>query len=798
MNMNVSYSWLKQLVDFSLDADQLAKSLVGAGLEVASVSKRCVPERIVVARVLTAERHPNADKLSLCTVDAGTGETLQIVCGAPNVRAGLKVACALEGAVLGPDFTIKKARIRGVESRGMLCSQRELGLSDEHAGIMELAESWRVGAPLREYFPDDAVIEVEVTPNRGDCLSMRGIAREVAARAGTRIKPMSRPATDNGGNVADHITVRIDDPVACPRYMGRLVRGVKIAPSPDWLRDRLSSAGMRPINNVVDITNYALLLYGQPMHAFDYSRIGGRTIVVRHAAEGSKFVTLDGIERPLVATDLLICDADKPVALAGIMGGQNSEIADTTTDVFLECAYFNPAGIRVTSKRLGLQTESSFRFERGVDPCEGVEEALETATALLQELCGGTVVAGKIDSYPTRIEAKRVTVRISRIKRVLGVDVEADTALKFLEGLGMTCVARTPDSLTVDVPPLRHDISQEVDLIEEVGRLYGYDNIPSREYASVLLDQRAQTLEVRTDALRNALAFGGFNEVLSVTMSSEKARVTLTPSTPAVNLLNPVSTDLAQMRTCLLGSLLQALIHNRNHRNLNCRLFEIGPAYTPRDSQKLPDERTRLGILIEGDYMSQSWSAGAVPASFYALKGVVEHAAEVAALGACICGPVTQSPQWFDSQAADIMLDGVAVGSMGRLGRSVLDAFDVKGTVFYAELDVHDAIRRPAPVVQYRHLQRFPAVSRDFAFVVDEALLSAVAIDEIRTVSPLVESVSVFDVYRGDKLPSGKKSLAYALVLRAPDRTLTDKEADEVGRLVIEMLRTKHGAELRS
>jgi len=554
---------------------------------------------------------------------------------------------------------------------------------------------------------------------------------------------------------------------------------------------------MRPINNVVDITNYILLLFGQPMHAFDYRQIGGRAIIVKRAAASQTFITLDNTSRALTPQDLLICDAERAVALAGIMGGQNSEIAEDTKDVFLECAFFQPAGIRITRKRLGLMTDAAFRFERGVDPAEGLEEAIDTAAELMRTLAGGMVVSGRIDACPAPIRPRAVSLRPSRIERVLGIEVSADQAVSYLEGLGIRCVSRTPESLAFSVPTYRHDITQEVDLIEEVGRRYGYDNIPTAQYATVALDQPSQDIERRSDRIRDVLAFAGLNEIMTPTLAPEKWRALLTPQQDAVKVLNPVSPDLAQMRTALLGSMLQALAHNLNRRNLNNRLFELGPVYLPKAGQQLPDEPERLAVLLEGDFLPRSWMGTPTPSSFHVLKGLLERAAVLGPLGTLSYKPCADRAEWFEDEAAEVASDLGVSGAMGKVAGRLLQAFEIKGTVYYAELDVGKLLAGAEPLAKYRALARFPAVERDLAFVVAEDLPAVSLAAEMRTVSDLVESVEAFDLYHGKNLPQGRKSLAYSLRLRSPERTLTDPEADEVVKRIVATLKAKFGADLR-
>jgi phenylalanyl-tRNA synthetase beta chain len=795
--MKLTYNWIREFVDIDVPVERVAEALVGAGLEVAAITPFAIPRGVKVARVLSVGKHPQADKLSLCSVDVGDKEPLAIVCGAPNVRAGMLVPCATIGTELAPDFVIKKAKLRGVESFGMLCSEKELGISDDHSGIMDLPADCVVGASLAACVPDDWALELEVTPNRGDCLSVVGVAREVAAALGKPLTLKPIGLKEAGGSVAGHISVTINDAERCPRYLGRLVRGVRIGPSPLWLKARLTAAGMRPINNVVDITNYILVEYGQPMHAFDYRRIGGRRIIVQRAVAGQKFVTLDNVERTLTAEELLICDAERPTALAGIMGGAGSAIADSTDEVFLECAYFDPVGIRKSSKRLGLSTDSSYRFERGVDPHAGLERALDKAAQMMVELAGGSVVSGVVDAYARRLPAKSVVLRPGRATLLLGVAIPADAMERILTALGMRCTAHGADSLTFDVPYYRHDVTMEVDLIEEVGRVHGYDSVPTNEYGRVCLTRNTSTAERKAETLRTALAYAGMHEAVTNSMTSARLRALLTPGIPAVSLRNPLSPDMAEMRTTLAGSLLQTVVHNINRRNLNNRFFELGKTFRSVTGQPLADERWVLGLIIEGNYVSAGWDTQALPVSYYVLKGVIDVLGSQAGLGQAVYTTPGERPPYCEDEYAALSFACGISGTVGKVSATVRKAFDIKTAVYCAELDVTAWLAAGESARRYAPLPKFPALERDFAFVMPEALAGARLVDEMYAASALVEKVGVFDVYRGDNLPAGCKSIAYSVVLRSVDKTLTDQEGEEACRAIRAALKSKYGVELR-
>lgn len=796
--MKIPYSWLKDFVDIDVGVEELAKTLVSVGLEVEAMSTRRIPEGVKIARITALAAHPNADKLSLCTVDVGESEPVSVVCGAPNVKEGMVVALATVGTKLTPEFTVKKARIRGTESFGMLCSEKELGISDDHSGIMELSGDYAPGVSLSEAFPPQEVIELEITPDRGDCLSMLGVAREVACAYGKPLRDTVRRPQESGDSVDKHISVRIDDPQRCPRYMGRLIRNVTLAESPAWLKDRLRSAGLRPINNIVDVTNYILLHFGQPMHAFDYDRIGDRRIEIKLAGSGQTFTTLDGAERQLQDSDLLICDGNGPVALAGVMGGAGSEISPTTTNVFLECAYFDPPGIRRTSKRLGLSTDSSYRFERGVDPAKGLEDALDTAAEMIRELGGGEVVAGVVDECPEPLQPRSIAIRPARSARVLGVEVPAGKIVSYLEGLGMSCTDRTSDSLTFDVPLFRHDLAAEIDLIEEVGRLYGYDNIPLQPYGRVALMNNPSPYEAKADKLRRSLAYFGLNEIVTNSMTSETLRSLFTPDTAPVQVRNPLSPEMAQMRTTLMGGHLQVLAFNLNRKNLDNKFFELGKifAHTGNDAE-LPRERTVVGIVIQGDYIPASWNTKAVPASFYVLRGIVDSFVQHSGIGEVSYEPDTEGFPCLEGEKAAIRGEAGVRGALGRIRTDVAGHFGIDTNVYCAQLDVTEFLDTPMSAPRYRPAPRFPAVERDYCFVMPTSVRAAKVADQIHAVSDLVEHVQPFDLYRGEKLGQGRKSITYAVRLRSTEKTLSDTEAEAAATAIIDAVTTKFGAELR-
>jgi phenylalanyl-tRNA synthetase beta chain len=795
--MKIVYSWLKELVDLTVSAAECADALTRVGLEVAGVQTIRVPAKIKVSKLVNVSRHPNADRLTVCTVDDGGASPLTVVCGAPNVKQGMLAPLAVEGAVLGPEFTVKKTKLRGVESSGMLCSERELGLSDDHSGIMSLPDHYAVGKELADYYPDDAVIEIEILPSRGDCLSMVGVARELAARFGLPLKETAiRPVETKNDPVESAIAVAVLDGSGCPRYTGRIVRGITIRPSPEWMQRRLTLAGLRPINNIVDITNYLLLHFGQPMHAFDYGRIAGQTITVKRAGSDQRFTTLDATERALIAEDLLIADSERPVALAGIMGGAGSEISPSTTDVFIECAFFDPVTIRRTSKRLGLSSDSSYRFERGVDPDKGLVDALDTAAALMQRLGGGAVASNRIDVCARPLVRRAIDIRPSRTGSLLGAPFAIETIAHYLSSIGCDCEKKNDDTIQCTVPLFRHDLVIEADLIEEIGRLHGYDCLPAANHARISLNTLSGGSESSCDTLRNALAYAGFNEVITNSLTSEKIITLLTPDKRPVVLLNPLSPDMAVMRTTLAATMLAALEYNCNRKNINNKLFEIGKKYEHVPSGKT-GERDLLGICIEGDWMPASWQAPAVPADFYTVKGVLTALADATGINDLSISPAMASTPLFDAESVAFRIGTTISGIAGRVPDPVKRFFSLKSTVFYIECDITDFLRAPAVKPSFSALPKFPAGLRDFCFVMPDTLLAGTIADEIRSLSPLVKSIRPFDLYRGEKLGPGLKSVTYSIQFQSDDTTLTEHELDPLCTTIIRTIEQKFGAKLR-
>jgi phenylalanyl-tRNA synthetase beta chain len=793
-HMIVTYNWLKEFVDFDLPPAELAALLTMLGLEVEGMEARGEGmESVVVAVVEEKLQHPNADKLSLCKVNDGT-ETLSIVCGAQNFRAGDKVALARIGTVLPGDFKIKRSKIRGEESWGMLCSEKELGLAEESAGIMVLPADSLPGVPVFDALGiKDTIFEIGLTPNRADCLSVIGVAREIAAKLGVSVKYPGHVVEEKGVDVASAASVIVEDPQLCPRYTARYIAGCVIGPSPWWLVNRLKAVGMRSINNVVDVTNYVLLEYGHPLHAFDFDRLAGGKIIVRRASEGERFGTLDGQERILKQSDLTICDGEKAVALAGIMGGENSEIADSTTNILLESAYFDPSAIRLTGKRLGLHTESSHRFERGAD-IDILIRANDRAASLIAEVSGGTVARGVIDVYPEKVAPRKIVAHVDVINRILGIQLSGETIRQIFLNLEFAVEDAAPGVFEVGVPSFRVDIEREIDLVEEVARLNGFENIPvTMPQARVTseLPPRHQRLEKR---LRNLLAAQGFNEVINFSFIAPGVFDKLLlhvddPRRVNVKLRNPLIEEQSVMRTTLLPSLLETAVKNISYREMSQRIFELRRVYLPKRGQELPDEPLYLAGLLTGRREVDGWNQAKDPVDFYDAKGVVEDilrefkAAEVA------YSPEKPEKFFHPGKACNIMLGNDIAGSLGELHPDVLEQFGIDQAVYYFEINFEKLVIACREITSVSAPSRFPDSIRDVAMLVADEMPAMTVLESIKGLGITeLEEVGIFDLYKGEHVPPGQKSLAVRLRYRSHDRTLTDDEVARFHERVINYL----------
>lgn len=801
--MKVSFNWLKEYVDCGLNPTELADRLTMAGLEIEGVEE-VGPELkgVVVAQIVSIAPHPQADRLSLCSVK--TGERIYpIVCGARNMKEGDKVALAIAGAELPGAVQIKKTKIRGEQSEGMLCSEAELGLSTSAEGIMILPPEARLGMPVSETLNTrDHLLELSVTPNRGDCLSIIGVAREVAALLGTALHPPSPKIREGKQRVEESVRVSILDPDLCPRYSARLITNVRIGPSPFWLRTRLERAGVRSINNVVDVTNYVMLEYGQPLHAFDFDLLEGAAIVVKRAAPEERFMTLDGLERVLNRDTLMICDAARPVAIGGVMGGLNSEIRDATSRVLLESAYFSPQGIRRTSLALGLQTESSYRFERGIDP-EGVLSASLRAITLIADLAGGEAAKGVIDCYPTPLPCPEIRLRLPRVNALLGMSLEQKEVNGILERLHMEVRENKGADWIIAPPTYRGDITREIDLIEEIGRLKGYDHIPVQVPRMWVMPFRQERADEMKERAKDTLIGLGFYEVITYSFISPHAQEALQmpPGDPRLlplPLLNPLAEVQSVMRTTLLPGLLETARYNLSHKSGDLKIFELREVFYPRQGEKLPEERRALTGLVMGAVAGEGWNIPRQEADFYYVKGSVEQLLDVLRTPLPTLTRDEMPPYLNPVKAAVIRLDGEKIGALGELLPEVAHAFELPSGVFIFELDLPLVANHVRGEIGFVPLPRFPSVTRDVAVTIDAGISAEEIMAIMRGVdNQYLESIEVFDCYQGDPIPAGKKGLAFRIRYRSLDRTLTDEEVNQFHQEVLERLEKVTGLAIR-
>ena len=836
--MKVTLNWLKQYVDFNWSPEETAERLTMLGLEVEGVQKISGAfDGIVVAQVVTRDKHPNADKLSLCRVNDGTGER-QIVCGAQNFQAGDKVPLILPGASLPPKagekepFTIKVGKIRGVESHGMLCSPQELGLPDQVDGLLILRADAKVGQPFAEYLGrsgGDVVFDLEVTPNRPDLNSIIGIAREIAAITGNPLRIPIFNLQASTFNVQDCLAVRIEDAELCPRYTARVIKEVKVGPSPDWLKSALEKSGIRSINNVVDVTNYVMLETGQPLHAFDYHLVAGSrrgneadapanppphvggdaakpTIVIRRAKGGEKFKTLDDQERTLTSEMLLIADETKGIALAGIMGGANTEINDRTQDVLIESAYFSPINIRRTSKQLGLRSESSYRFERGadVDICDW---ASQRAAQLILGTAGGQLAGGVVDVFPRPVEPKTVTLRPEKVEALLGVAIARETVETMLNSLGIKSATRVPvpvdgpsgaplPPLKFRVPSWRVDLKREVDLIEEVGRLYGVDKIPSTPPRGATGTNVFDAVYDQIGEVRRILTGLGLHEAQGQTLvAGGECRM---PDEQIVALANPLSSDMDVLRPSLLPGLLTVLRHNLSRKNYDVALFEIGRVFTRTNGK--PKEERRVAFALTGQRLPPFWSGGEREAKFdaYDLKGLVEDLLEQFGLRGIVFGKRAESTSLFLESAAVTLGGKLPLGELGQLLPALAKKYDLRDAVFLAEFNLDLLLAKRNAARSFKPLPQFPSSRRDVAMLVPEATTHESVLQAVKQAKPAhLESAELFDVFRGQNIPAGQKSVAYAFTYRGADKTLTDHEVNAAHEKVVAAFQAQLQATVR-
>jgi phenylalanyl-tRNA synthetase beta chain len=791
--MKVSVRWIKEFVDFDLPTEQLASRLTDSGLEVATVTPVGENlEKVLVGEILKVSPHPRADKLSVCQVSTGS-EELQIVCGAANVTEKAKVPVALIGARLPGGVEISKTGLRGVDSFGMICSEKELSLGEDEEGVMILPSDLKLGQSLTSALElEDHILDLDLTPNRPDCLCILGVAREVAALCGSQLRRPQIQLHEVSRMAKDSVTVEIEDPEGCPRYAARVIQGIKIKQSPFWMKRKLHSAGMRPINNVVDVSNLVMLELGHPLHAFDYQLFKNERVVVRRAQEGENFTTLDQVERTLNQDVLLITDGREPVAIGGIMGGLESEVGSDTSTVLLESAYFDPRVIRRGRMFLGISTESSQRFERGADP-NGVVRALDRAAELLEKLADGKVLKGVVDSYPQPIKPVQISLRPKRVNKILSTDLEAERIKNILTSLELS--VKENHDLQVDVPTFRPDLTREMDLIEEVARIYGYGNIETSLRAGGNLLTRVHWEDELAQVAKSFMVGMGFFEVITNNLVDPDVLARLNPSVSPVQIRNPLSRDLSVLSTTLLCNLLSVVSRNKNRLQRDVRIFELGKVFFTGED-RLPRERLHLAMAISGSRAPRHWETQEADADLYDLKGTLEGLLDRLSL-ALQLNPAEVS-FFAPEPSLKVSAGKEEVGVIGELSEEVLAVFGIKDKVFWSELDFEKIAERVPREKQLSSLPKFPPVERDLAVVVDGSMFSRTIGDRIKEIGgSSVEDVTLFDVYRGEQVPAGKKSLAYSIRYRSQEKTLTDEEVEKIHQKVILELEKTFGATLR-
>ncbi|MBA3958592.1 MAG: phenylalanine--tRNA ligase subunit beta [Parachlamydiaceae bacterium] len=793
--MKLPLSWLRDYIDPGLSPNQLSKLLTLAGLEVDGMeSVGSSFTRVVVGKVLEVEKHPNADKLCVARVTDGT-ETYQVVCGAPNCRPGLKTALALMDAVLrdenGSSFTVKKGKLRGVESFGMLCSAKELHMGDESDGIMELPESYQEGTDLSSIY-SDTIFEISLTPNLGHCASVEGVAREISASTGVEVKyPQITLEESKALPIAKQVKVTVNDPKGCPRYAARLITGVKVGPSPEWMQRRLIASGLRPVNNIVDITNYVVLEMGQPLHAFDFERLDGHQIIVRSARDDERFVTLDDKERILKAGDILICDANKPVAIAGVMGGKNSEVSDSTTQVLLEAAYFHPGTIRKTSKRLGLQTDASKRFERNCDPNQ-VLRSLNRAAMLIQQLAGDQVAEGTLDVAATTFENKAIVCRLARVNQILGVQLSLNEVEGIFKRLGFVTKLEGQEQWTVSVPTYRADITGEIDLIEEVGRIYGFENIrkkatkysaSSLPHVPIFLFER----EIRTRLVAEGLQEFVTCDLIGPTMCAV-AKEALMPPEAIVKVLNPTSIEQSLLRTSLLPGLLQLVKYNIDHQNHDVSGFEVGRIHFK--AGEAYKEQAVAGIVLTGKSTPNHWDKKAGSIDFFEIKGIVENLLNQVNIPN-ITFKNKLNGTFHTGRQASIFSGDLEIGTMGEIHPTIQRRLDVTQRIYYAELNLQDLMQVRKKEQKMQPLPIYPSSERDWTITLKEETSIQTLFEIIKSIpSSLLEEVSVIDIYRSERVGAGLKNVTLHLVYRDWTKTVEQVAVDaEHQRLTEQVVR---------
>lgn len=804
--MYISYNWLKEIVDFDMDPEKLDQVLTMLGIEVESkedFSKKY--DNFFTAKVLSKEKHPNADKLSLCKVSIGKEEK-QVVCGAPNVAAGQTVVLGVLGAVVPQNGTaLKKVSIRGIESFGMICSKFELNLSEDHSGIWVLPEDAPVGMPLAEYLNmNDTIFEISITPNRSDCLSHYGIAREIAAYNNNKIKEAEINVNETDAKASESVEIIVEDKEKCPRYSARVLKNAKVCESPEWLKARLTKLGFRPVNAVVDVTNYVLIECGQPLHAFDLNKIEGRKILVKTLGKTEKFITLDDKERTLTEDMLMICDGNKPLAIAGVMGGQNSEITDDSCDILIESAYFQPASVRKTAKALGIQSEASYRFERGTD-YNRTTWAADRAAQLIAEITGAQIEKGMIDIYPEPIVKQPIKLRFAKANGIMGVNLSADEQIKSLEALNCKVISRNDKFAEIDAPSYRVDLESEIDLIEELAIMYDYDNIQGDSISNLDFNTASFSDTLKVPQLKaesnNYFIQNGFNELLTQNMIDPASAKLFTEN--LVEIANPLGEELSIMRPSIIPSILKTIERNIRFGNTDLRFFEIGKVFNvqkPGDKVFVEGfkESYELICALTGNARPLNWSEKAAAVDFYSIKGIAESYFENFKFKNIKYVPKAEEHPVFSKNTCKIMYKNIELGFVGEVSKKALKFFGIEAPVYLLVVDFSRLLTVKRKSEKYSSISPYPAVSRDLAFVVDKNIAAEELRQEIqKNGGQYLKEVQIFDVFEGDKLGNGKKSLAFSLKFSSDIKTLIDEEIDLAVNSVIGAAETKFNAVLR-
>lgn len=803
--MRISYNWLKEFVNINVEAAEIDRVLTNLGIEVEKIyNNREKFEKFYVGLVEKCESVENSDHLSYCEVTTGNN-LYKVICGAPNVSVGQKVVLGTAGAVVPANgIKLEKRKIRGYESNGMICSKFELEIEEDHSGIWVLPDNATLGQPLADYLnEDDIIFEISITPNRGDCLSHLGIARELAAYFNIPVKMPQINISESNENISDNIKVEIKDLIKNPRYVARLIKNVNIKESPEWLKKRLISVGLRPINNVVDVTNLVLMEVNQPLHSFDFDKISGKKIVIRTAREGEKFTTLDSKERILDSEMLMICDSEKPVAIAGVMGGENSEITNQTSNVLIEAASFNPSSVRRTSKKLAIQSESSYRFERGVD-FDKIIYAANRAASLIAELSGGQVVKGIVDEYPVNLFKPEINLKLSNVNKVIGISLNLNEVKSLLTRLNFDINKDTSESLIVVPPSYRNDIELEIDVIEEIARLYGYENIEPLFVSQI--DSNSSTIPEKLaipnlrKKIKNFYVNRGYNEILTQNMIEPNVASKFTEK--FVEIANPLGEELSIMRPNILPSLLKSISNNVRVGNHSLKLFEIGKEFNISDEKNLfidgVKESEKLLLGIYGYSELKQWSIPERNYDFYDIKGSVIELLDFLKMKKYKFEKLSDNIPGFSANKLSISINQNQIGIFGEINKELLKIYDIEKPVFTAIIDLEKIYQLQIPEPKFTKISPFPPALRDIAFVVDESTPAGDILAEIKSnAGNYLKELSLFDIYQGKQLGEMKKSLAFNLIFSAENKTLTDEEIDPIMKKVIEKIETKFSAIVR-